>query len=75
MEGALWIVEVARPLAWVGVPSEGVALSRVGETSSPVRVVATRPVGEEEVEATGGRWPVETVEFVVEILGSKDSAS
>ena len=72
MEGDLWIVEVASPLAWAGVPSEGVPL---GETSPPVRVVATRSVGEEEVEAAGGRWPVETVELVVEILGSIDSAS
>ena len=75
MEGALWMVEVAKPLAWVGVTSEGVALSRVGETSSIGRVEATRPVGEEGLEAAGGRWPVETVDFVVELLCSRDSAS
>lgn len=68
------MVEVARAVAWVGVTSEGVALSGLGETSSTGRVEATRPVGEEGFEATGGRWPVETVDFV-ELLCSRDSAT
>jgi hypothetical protein len=69
------MIEVARPPAWVGVPSEEVALSGVGETSPRVRVVATRPVGEEGLETAGGRWLVETVGFAVELLGSEDLAS
>jgi hypothetical protein len=65
------MVDVARPPAWVGVPSERVALG-VGETSPRVTVVATRPAGEEGLKTVGGRWPVETV---MELLGSKDLAS
>jgi hypothetical protein len=64
------IIEVARPLASVGVPLEEVALRGVGEILPRVRVVASGLVGEDEIESAGGRWPI-----VAELLGSKGSAS
>jgi hypothetical protein len=71
-----WIIEVARPLASVGVPlEEEVALRGVGEILPRVRVVASRLIVEDEFESVGGRWPIETVGLVAELLGSKGSAS
>ena len=70
------IIEVARPPASVGVPLEEVALRGVGEILPRVRVeVALRFVGEDGIESAGGRWPIETVGLVAELLGSKGSAS
>lgn len=66
---------MARPPASVGVPLEEVALSGVGEILPRVRVVASRLVGEDAIESAGGRWPIETVGLVAELLGSKGSAS
>lgn len=65
-------MEVVRPPASVGVPLEEVAMRGVGEILPRVRVVASRLVG---IESAGGRWPIETVGLVAELLGSKGSAS
>jgi hypothetical protein len=69
------IIEVARPLASVGVPLKEVALRGVGEILPRVRVVVSGLVGEDEIESAGGRWPIETVGLVAGLLGSKGSAS
>jgi hypothetical protein len=72
-----WIIEVARPPTSVGVPleEEGVALRGVGEILPRVRVVASRLVVEDEFKSVGGRWSIETVGLVAELVGSKGSAS
>lgn len=66
---------MARPPASVGVPLEEVALRGIEEILPRVRVVASRLVGEDGIESDGGRWPIETVGLVAELLGSKGSAS
>jgi hypothetical protein len=66
---------VARPPASVGVPLKEVALRGIEEVLPRVRVVASRLVGEDGIESAGGRWPIETVGLVAEMLGSKGSAS
>jgi hypothetical protein len=71
-----WIIEVARPPTSVGVPLEEEVASRgVGEILPRVRVVASRLVVEDEFESVGGRWSIETVGLVAELVGSKGSAS
>jgi hypothetical protein len=61
--------------ALVGAPSEEFAPTGVEATLTRVMGVATRAAGEGGLEIAGAWWPIETVGFVVELLGSKDSAS
>lgn len=61
--------------ASVGVPSDEVALTGVGETSTGVMGVATRTAGKDGLEMAGACWPVEVIGSVVELLGSKDSVT
>ncbi len=66
---------MATPPASVGVPLEEVAWRGVGEIFPRIRVVATRLVGEDKIEAAGGGLLVEIVGCVEELLGSKGFAS
>ncbi len=80
MGNVSWVIEVARPPATVGVPLDGVAVEEVtlrGVGAIPPRtmVVASMPVGEDGMEAAGGRWSVEAVGFVAELQGSKGLTS
>ena len=59
-----------RSLASVGVPLEEVALRGVGETLPCVGAVASRLVGEEEIESIGGRCSIETLGLEAELQGS-----
>jgi len=68
-------MEVTRPPASVSVPLEGVALRGGGEILPRVRDVASKFVSEDWIESAGGRWPIESVGLVAELLGSKGSAS
>lgn len=69
------IIEVARPPASVGVPLEEVALRGEGEILPRVGVAVSRVIDEDGFESAGGRWLVETIGLVAELLGSKGSAS